>query len=188
MSNLRIEREGDENQWPIARTSALDARDEQDFPAWPQPLSTGNAASIATAATHRLQLSNASTDVAVLVRIRLGHVGGSKADSGMTDPGDNPVLTKTVPTSDGWYVVYCRVPMTYSGAGVWTPAAGSVFVGSVGAALPSATSGYLYVEIGQVRIVDAGIAGFIQTAKGDMAVSRVGNSTDYVDSIAQTAA
>ncbi len=138
--------------------------------------------------THRLQITNASDGPTVKYRVSLGKVAGQIADPGMEDPGDDPPFTKTMSSpSDGWYVIYCKLPMSYSGEGNWTPAAGSIFTGTVSAALPANSDDFFYAEIGQLRceggkIVEIPVA---QAAKNDIVIGRSGNETDYRDTFAQ---
>lgn len=144
----------------------------------------------------RLQLLNTSDNSDPMApvasyRVRLGYVAGFIADSGMTDPGDDPIFEVTIPTpDDGWYVAYCKLLMTYLGGGLWGVAAGTVFTGMVDTPLPANDDGYIYIEIGQVRVSSGLIVEIptAQAARGDMAVLRRGSSTVYVDKVWNTVA
>ena len=141
------------------------------------------------ATAFRLQLIDASKNATDKVRVRLGKIGGELADGAMNDPSDDPVFTLTL-TGTGDRAVFCKLPLTYTGNGLWTPAsAGQILEGdSVPAGTASTsegtTTGWAYISIGTVHAPGDGSGLTIltpQPVRGDVAFTRTGNSTEFYD-------
>jgi hypothetical protein len=130
----------------------------------------------------RLQILDASESGTDKVRVRLGKCGGYLADSTMDDPGDTTPFIYVL-SGTGARHIYAQMPMTYLSNGIWEVSAD----GTIGdaASVPANDASYYYVDLGSVDAPGDGTGVTVtnpQPVSGDQRISRIGNSTDWVDS------
>lgn len=173
------------------RVTPLEVFNEQLQGQWPEPaVPTEAETAAAAAATHPLQLVDATTGTppVATIRVRAGSIGGEKADSSMDLVDDDPVFSFSsgITGSAGTKYVYCTVTMEYDTAtGIWSRDTGIPNEISAAGSLPAATATTMTVQLGTVEVVsDSGgysISSITQTVSGNQWIARTGSGTTYVD-------